>query len=199
MRLASPGAAALLSNELRKGVAAASDETFIATLTDGIAGTSSAGGTSIGILQDLRRAGGYNTNIASRLFIIAPIRHVKFWATKTTGTGELAFPGLSPRGGSIAGIDVVVSDALASDQWIVLDAAQICAASGTLDVSQSQAATLQMNDSPDSPPSASTSVISLWQTNQTAIRLERFFGCERLRSTAVALIDGASYSGNSPA
>ena len=199
LKLAAPEAETLIGNELRKGVAAATDATFVATLIDGVSPITSAGGTSAAILADLADAlTSISGNFASRYFVIAASATVKHWSVKTTATDELAFTAMTPRGGLIGGIDVVASDAVASDQWIVVDASQICAASGTLDIDQARAASLQMSDSPDSPASASTSVISLWQANQTAIRCERFFGCERLRSTSVALIDNASYSGNSP-
>ena len=54
--------------------------------------------------------------------------------------------------------------------------------------------------SPDSPPSASTNFVSLWQLNLSALVVERFFVAARLRADAVAVCSNSnSYqSGNSP-
>ncbi len=56
-----------------------------------------------------------------------------------------------------------------------------------------------MNTAPDSPPTTSTVLTSLWQHNLTGLKAVRYFGAERLRDTAVAVISGVGYSGNSPA
>jgi hypothetical protein len=39
--------------------------------------------------------------------------------------------------------------------------------------------------SPDSPPLASTNVLNLWQLNQIALVVERWWGAVKLRSSAV--------------
>jgi len=50
----------------------------------------------------------------------------------------------------------------------------------------------------DSPVSASTPGISLWQMDLVAMKMERFIGAKVLRSDAVAKITGANYTGGSP-
>jgi hypothetical protein len=52
-----------------------------------------------------------------------------------------------------------------------------------------------MDSAPDSPPTASTNMISLWQVNQMAIRAERWITWQRRRTSAVAYIGpGAHYA-----
>jgi hypothetical protein len=52
------------------------------------------------------------------------------------------------------------------------------------------------DSAPDSPPLASTNVLNLWQLNQIALVVERWWGAVKLRSTAVAAISNAnSYVG----
>jgi hypothetical protein len=57
-----------------------------------------------------------------------------------------------------------------------------------------------MESAPDSPPTASTVRISLWQNNLTALLLRRHFGVELLRSTGAAMLSSVNYyTSNSPA
>ena len=59
--------------------------------------------------------------------------------------------------------------------------------------------TLDMSDAPDSPETASTTMHNLWQHNEVAISAERWFGVERLRTSAVAIISNVAPTGDSPA
>jgi hypothetical protein len=61
-------------------------------------------------------------------------------------------------------------------------------------IDASNQASVQMESAPDSPPSASTNLVSLWQLNFTALRAERWINWKKRRSTAVAFIDRAKYS-----
>src|SRR5262245_66566581 len=69
---------------------------------------------------------------------------------------------------------------LADDGQTVLDA--------------SNQASVQMDTAPDSPPTASTTLVSLWQMNMTGIRAERWINWKKRRSTAVGYIQNALYS-----
>jgi hypothetical protein len=100
--------------------------------------------------------------------------------------------------GAIQGMEVLVSDGV-SDQIIAVDASQIAAAGGTVELDGSGVATVQMDSAPDSPPTAAANVTSFWQMNLAGLRATRYWGAERLRSTAVSVISNVSYSGNSPA
>ena len=66
--------------------------------------------------------------------------------------------------GSIAGIEVVIT-MLAESKLHLCDANQLGAALGLISVNRSKQATIQSNDAPDSPPTASTLPTSLWQDN----------------------------------
>jgi hypothetical protein len=106
--------------------------------------------------------------------------------------------GLGASGGTIGNIPVLVSDGLPANTIVVLDAAQIAAGSEGLLVDVGTHATVAADTAPDSPPVASTNLISLWQSGQVATRAERYFGAERLRTSAVAAISSVNYSGNLP-
>ena len=57
-----------------------------------------------------------------------------------------------------------------------------------------------MSNTPDSPATASTTKVSLFQNDLTALLLRRHFGCELLRSTGAAMLNSVNYyTANSPA
>jgi hypothetical protein len=93
---------------------------------------------------------------------------------------------------------VIVTGAV-SGQIVGVDASQICAASGNIILDTSDEATLQFETSPDSPPSSATNLLSLWDMNYAAIRATRYWAVGRMRSAAVAVISGVTYTGDSPA
>ena len=55
-----------------------------------------------------------------------------------------------------------------------------------------------MDTAPDSPPSAATNLVSLWQLNMTGLKAERFLGATKLTTTGVAVLTGVAYTGDSP-
>jgi hypothetical protein len=115
----------------------------------------------------------------------------KSWAIKQ-GEGTQFLRDMGLNGGTIAGMNVAVTDGVDAGTFVVVDASQIAAGSDTVELDVTRQATLQLETTPDSPPTASTVLQSLWQTNSVALKAERFFGAEPLTDTAVALIDGVS-------
>jgi hypothetical protein len=112
--------------------------------------------------------------------------------------GGAAFPGMSPNGGTIGNVQTLVSDGLPTNTLVALDASQIATGAGAVTLDASQHALLQIDSAPSTPPVASNMMTSLWQENKIAIRLERFFGVERLRDTAISAINNVNYTGMSP-
>ena len=76
---------------------------------------------------------------------------------------------------------------------IAVNAPNIYLAEGGVDVDISREASLQMEDSPDSPETASTVLVSLWQRNMVAIKAERFITWKKKHDTSVQLITHAKY------
>ena len=185
---------------MRNAVAVETDRQFLSILTTGISPTASSGGAAANVLLDIDAAlTAISGDSASKYFLIAEPETVKKWALRTNANGSLAFPGLTPQGGTLAGIDVIASDGVASGTMIFADANQIAAASDTIELSASNQAALEFQTAPSSPPVASQLIQSLWQQNMTGLRATRYFGAERLRDTAVAVVNNLSYTGNSPA
>ena len=189
----------LFAQELTRAVASATDTAFVDRITLGISPTASNDGTSIAILQDLAALlAALALDSSSKVFLIVSSDIAKHWAVATNATGELAFPQMTPMGGTIQGMDVLVSDGVSS-QIIAVDASQIAAAGGTIELDGSGSASVQMDSAPDSPPTAATNLLSFWQMNLAGLRATRYWGAERLRTGAVSVISNVAYSGNSPA
>ena len=114
--------------------------------------------------------------------------------------GQSAFEDLGPTRGEINKIVVIATDGCPAGTAVLVDASGVCAAPGEVELRQMHSASLQFDTAPDLPPSASTNLISLWQTNQVGVVVERFFCAVRLRSDAVASVFNAAswQGGNSP-
>jgi hypothetical protein len=123
----------------------------------------------------------------SRLYIITTAAITKKLAVMPSNVGTVAFPGMTPAGGTIAGITVIPSDGAPDGTLLMVDAAQIAAGTGTITLDSAQEAAIQLDDAPTDGPAPLT---SLWQLNLAAIKAERYFGFERLADDAVAVLTG---------
>lgn len=192
LRLAGPAGRALFSRELRKAVAAATDNTFIQLITDGLSPITSIGSTVAAIRADLGAAlDAIDVHDGSKLYILLNSIVAKRWAVKQN-EGDTFLEHMTPNGGAIAGMNVVVTDAVDDGTVVVCDAGQIAAGSETLVLDVATSASVQMADTLDSPPTSSTVLHSLWMHGNIALKAERYFGATPLRSNAVALIDAVA-------
>jgi HK97 family phage major capsid protein len=189
-RLAPPAAIDLLGTELRAGVVAATDAAFIATLIDTISSIPSLGQTASAAVADLRALlTAIDTNAQSRVFVITTPLIVKQLAM-LYDDGGLVFLNLTPTGGEISGMTVMASDQVATGNIIMVDATGICGESDVVTLDSSTAAALQMSAT---PTDSAQPMVSLFQSNMVGLKAERWFGADRLRDSAVAVLEGASY------
>jgi hypothetical protein len=116
--------------------------------------------------------------------------------------GTVAFPGMTPMGGTLDGVPVRVSQYLANNggsggaPFILVDESEIFLADdGAVTLDASEQASIEMSDTPagSSNPTvvaSSTNLVSMWQTNSVAFRAERFIWWGPRRSGAIQWIDG---------
>ena len=116
--------------------------------------------------------------------------------------GTVAFPGMTPMGGTLDGVPVRVSQYLAHNggsggaPFILVDESEIFLADdGAVTLDASEQASIEMSDTPagSSNPTvvaSSTNLVSMWQTNSIAFRAERFIWWGPRRSGAIQWIDG---------
>lgn len=190
----------LLQDELTKAVAEAVDTSFVAELSSGISPTTSSGDTAASILIDLAAAlNALSLTPTSKVFLLVDSAIAKHWSVAQTSSNELLFPGMTPTGGVIQGMPVIVTNGVVQ-QIIAVDASQITAMNGTIELDAANQASLELNTTPDSPQAATTALVSLFQQNWTGLRATRFWAIERLRTAAVSIVGSVDYgSANSPA
>jgi HK97 family phage major capsid protein len=185
MRLALQAGAELFERELARAIGRSQDGTLVDVLSAGASSTASSGDP----LTDLAGAlAAISDNSAAAYFWLVHPRQVKQLATFSVD-GMPAFPGMSASmGGDIAGVQVTPCDALdiatAGSTSILVAGIEPAA----LDVARHAA--LQMDDDPSA---GAQSLVSLWQSNLSAIRLERAFAVARLRTDAVHVLTDCDY------
>lgn len=143
-----------------------------------------------------------NIPIDSLVILMKQTRAAKLGLMRNS-LGVKEFPDLTANGGSIEGFPVITSEGVPAqgdspvdgDLIIGVVASEVLLADdGGIEVDSSREATLQMDTAPDSPQTASTIYRSLWQTNNTAIKVERIINWAKRRSEAVQYIASAKYA-----
>jgi hypothetical protein len=198
-RFGSSAADNLFSVELSNAVAVETDAQFATVLTAGATSNGSSGVTAEHVRNDLRgMLAQVTTSARSVLFLLMTSAIAKVLSVLHSSAGDAAFPGMTPNGGTIGGLIAVVSDGVPSQTMILVDAQQLAAASETIQLAVATHAVVQLDTSPDSPVSGSTVLTSLWQNNLTGLKAERIFGCQKLTTTGVCLLNSVNYTGDSP-
>lgn len=112
--------------------------------------------------------------------------------------GQPEFPGITMNGGVLFGLPVIVSEYVPTDSTgslvALVNASDIYLGDeGGFDLSMSTEASLQMDDSPDNPTTASTVLVSLWQRNLVGFRAERAINWALRRPSGVAYLSGVNW------
>jgi len=217
LRRSNPAAEALLRDNLAAAIAARLDIDFInpakaavagvspASITNGLTPVASSGGDADAIRADIRAL--MATFIAANN---APTTGVWIMGSTTAlavsmmvnPLGQPEFPGLSMSGGTFNGMPVIVSDYIPAGTVVLANASDIYLADeGGIQVDMSREASLEMADNPahnSDTPTGATALVSMFQTNSVAFRVERFINWARRRPSAVAILTGATWGTAAP-
>lgn len=201
VRLSTPSAEATVRRDLTEQIAQFMDEQFLdptitatdnrpASITNGVASPAASGDDADALYTDLNTALATfdNANLGTEsVHIIMPPALARGISTMRNALGQSEFPLMNPQGGTLMGYPVIVS-ANAPDGTIVLVKANeiLIADDGRVTLDASNQATLDM-------AGGSSPTFSLWQKNCIGIRAERWVTWKPRRSSAVAVIDTASY------
>jgi hypothetical protein len=140
-----------------------------------------------------------STNIGARPAYYTTPAVARLLSFTRDALGSVAFPGVTPFGGTLDGIPLRVSQYLANNggsggaPFILVDEAEVYLADdGSVTLDQSDQVSLEMSDTPtsDSDTPTGASLVSMWQANSIAFRAERFIWWGPRRSGAVQWIDG---------
>lgn len=192
----SPLAERALTNEARSQVAVGGDTPLLADLASGAFDVNSSGNTAVAAYADIRSAvSGILTGAGSVIVGGGPSSLIKNMALMTDSAGAPAFPELSISGGSIGGIIIVPIDAAEIDSsgatMTFVDATQLATVDLGVTVRTSNQATLVLDDAP--VINADAVATSMFQTNRTALLVERLIAFAKIRSNVAARILGANY------
>jgi HK97 family phage major capsid protein len=213
LRFSSPDADRALRDDLTAAVVEAVDTAFIdptnagtagakpASITNGIAGTTaSSGNDADAIRADARAAmlvfvNGKNP-LTSGVWIMSGANALGL-ALMVNALGQAEFPGVNVNGGTFMGLPVIVSEAAGSTITLVNAGDVWLADDGGVNVDISGEASLQMVDNPTGTSTGADPVeatlVSMFQTNSVAIRVEQFINWARRRATGVSTITGAEW------
>lgn len=181
-RSSAPEAFRALRAELEKGATLAVDKRALSIALNGITpveATADPLADVRALLNDVSLTGG-----GRLLFAAAP--DTANSAATVEGMGSV-FPQMGPLGGSILDIPVIVSDAMAPGSLALFDAASFVANEGDVYVDRAGAGALQMKTD---PTQAAAELVSLFQSNMSAVRVIARFGIRRMRDNAAALLTG---------
>lgn len=212
LRRSSPAAEALLRDSLAAAIAARLDTDFInpakaavsgvspASITNGITGIASSGNDADAIRADIRALmaafiAAYNAP-TSGVWLMGSVTALAL-SMMVNPLGQAEFPGITMSGGTFNGMPVIVSDYLPAGIVVLANASDIYLADeGGIQVDMSREASLEMADNPShnsDTPTGATSLVSMFQTNSVAFRVERYINWARRRASAVAYLTGVNW------
>lgn len=172
-----------------------------ASILNGVAGIPSSGNDADAVRADIKALFtafiSANNAPTSGVFIMSSVTALAL-SLMQNPLGQAEFPGISMNGGVLFGLPVIVSEYVPSDSGgslvALVNASDIYEADeGGIDLSMSTEASLQMDNAPDNPTTASTVLVSLWQRNLVGFRAERTINWARRRDSAVAWLDNVNW------
>lgn len=208
MRFSDPNAESALGLEIAKAVAAQLNFRFCdPNLGDSIAAgaytINSGGGTVAALDSDFRSAldalgTDGDERYSQAVWLMSSATAI--WLAGLRGTGgDIAYPGVGARGGSLMGLPVLTSGALKAtgspgeSSILLVDPNGICYGDdGAASVSVARHASVQLSDTPSS---TAAQEVSLWQANMIALRGERWCGWSRTSDTSVVVVDNVNFAG----
>lgn len=208
IRFSSPNAEAIVRNSLVRDLRQFLDAQFVSTtaavtnvspagILNGATTAAASGTTPAALLTDFRTALATfiaaNYDLGNLVILMSSTVAMNISLLRDT-QGNVIYPTMSPTGGTILGIPVIVSEAV-SNRVIFLNAAEILLADdGGINIDSSNQASILMDDNPAASPQT-TALVSLYQRNLVAIKTEQFITWVKARSTSVYYISSASYTG----
>jgi len=211
LRDSTPAAEMLVRDALVEASSQKIDTTFLSTsavsanvspagILYGLAAGSSAGTDADGLRADIKAlyASFLTAKNASGLKLVMNPTLAKAIQLLTNALGLSEFPGITQNGGTLLGDMVVTGDNVNANHIILLKPSDIYRIGDTgVQVSISREAMIEMDTAPtgasDTPAGASTAMVSMFQSESTALKVVRSVNFQLRRAGAVAYISDADY------
>jgi hypothetical protein len=189
--------AASLQEELRQALILATDLNFLADMAADAGATLDAGAYPDPLYCLKKLLDAVNLSGFGNLFWACSPQTANFLCTLTAGVGtaSLIFPDMTPKGGILLGVQALVTGAL-TDSMQLLDAGGIVTGAEDLEIKLSQNAAVEMDTSPgmnsQTPAAPTGKIVSMFQTESSAVVGIRRFAAKLMRPSAVAVLTGLS-------
>lgn len=217
MKFSNPSAEVKVRDGLISALAYLTDRDFLdptkaavtgvspASVTNGVTPVTASGTTADALRADLadllQGFADANEDPAGIVFIMTPTQALNIGLMRNS-LGQKEFPNVTMAGGELEGFPVITTTNIVAtggsptDGYpiVAVNAPNVYLAEEGVEVDVSREASLQMQDAPDSPETASTVLVSLWQRNMVAIKAERFITWTKKHSTSVQFIQNAKYA-----
>lgn len=184
-----------LTEELREGVALATDSKFFTDLTSDAGATDAAVGDPVDDIATLLSS--VNLSGSGRLYLFAGPARGNELALHRGGGSTPVFPQMGPKGGVIQGITVLISAAL-SDTVILLDPSAVTTGSSDMEIKTSQNATIEMESDPsgnsETPAALTGHPVNMFQTDSVAVIGIRSFASKLMRTSGCAVLTGVGWT-----
>lgn len=177
-----------------------------ASITNGVSPTVATGTTADALRTDVGTLiEGFleaNLQLTSPVWVMSQVTAARINLIRNA-LGQKEYPEINVNGGNFEGFPVVTSQSVPAtggsptDGYpiILMNAGDILIADdGQVRIDASSEASLQMDTAPDSPTTASTTLVSLWQQGLMGLKADRDINWVKRRSTAVAFISSAKYT-----
>lgn len=218
VRLSSPAAELLTRDSLADAIVQQLDADFIdpdnagtanvkpASILNGVTPISSSGNAEANVRQDILAVFApwiaANMRVTDGAWIMSSTTALAL-SLMVNGLGQPSFPDISPTGGTLWKLPVIVSDSAGVVNGsagghivaLVAQSAILLADDGTVAVDLSREASLEMSDAPSSSSATGTgaSLVSMFQTNSVAIRAERWINWVKGRSAAAQYLRSVNW------
>jgi HK97 family phage major capsid protein len=217
VRFSSPSAEELVRSDLARAIAQFKDSEFLdpsnastdvspASVTYGVSPITATGTTAASFRADVKSMFTAmltaNQQVSMGYWVMTQAQALGF-SLMQNALDQREFPDINMMGGTLFGFPVLTTENLAastgspSDGYpiiFVMPQEIMLADDGGVTIDMSREASLQMDTTPDSPVTASTVTVNLWQHNMVAIKAELYTNWKVRRSTATGVIAGAKYS-----
>jgi hypothetical protein len=215
-RLSTPSAEGLVRQDLADAVATLTDRTFIdptnageagvspASVTYGAPSVASTGSTAAAIKTDIKGLFGLLTGSQLKSPALICDKRTAIALACKDGNDNF-FANVTVNGGTLAGVPLITSSSYPTDtssnsppdyvsSIALVDAAEILLGDdGEAIVDISKHSSLQFESAPDSPTTAATVTVNLWQANLVAWRVQRFINWRMARANCAAVLTGVNY------
>jgi HK97 family phage prohead protease len=213
LRDSSPAAEMLVRDSLVDASSQRVDNTFLsataasagvspAGLLNGVTGVASSGTDAAALRADIMAL--YQPFLTAKnangIQLVMTPSTAKAISLLVNALGQTEFPGLTAAGGMLLGDPVVTGDNVTSGHVIAIKPSDVYRIGDTgVQVSISREAMIEQDTAPqgasDTPTAASATLMSMFQTESTAIKVVRSINFAKRRTGAVQFIQDAEYGG----